>query len=58
MLHYDTARTFVLILEGAMSSSVSPEAIDANPNSVQTTLARKEDRSVWLPSGKSDLSTR
>ena len=37
--------------DGAMSSSALAEAIGANPNSVRTTLARREDRFVKLPNG-------
>ncbi len=37
--------------DGAMSSSALAEAIGANPNSVRTTLARRDDRFVKLPNG-------
>ena len=37
--------------DGAMSSSALAEAIGAKPNSVRTTLARKEERFVKLPGG-------
>ena len=38
--------------DGAMSSSALAEAMGANPNSVRTTLARRDDRFVKLPGGK------